>query len=183
MPVWGWIVIAIAVLVVLGVMMWTLASRRKSKRLRERFGPEYNRVTSSAESKRKAEAELSEREARREELEIRPLPEQLRARYVQEWKNIQAQFVDEPEGAVARADSLLQEVMRERGYPVEKFEQRTADLSVDHPKVVENYREGHRLATQRAGDGADTEDLRQAMRHYRALFDELVESPSEQRVA
>ena len=182
MPVWGWILIAVGALIVLGVLAWIVTSRRKSQHLRDRFGPEYNRVTSMSESRRKAEAELAEREKRREEIEVKPLPEASRARYVEQWQSIQAQFVDEPSGAVARADSLLQQVMAERGYPVEKFDQRTADLSVDHPKVVENYREGHRLATQTGGNGANTEDLRQAMRHYRALFEELVEGRG-QRVA
>jgi hypothetical protein len=177
MPVWGWILIAIGIVVVLGACAWAVAGRRRTARLRERFGPEYSRIASHAESKREAESELSRREARREELDIKPLPSESRTRYVEEWGTIQAQFVDEPGGAVSRADSLLQQVMRERGYPVEKFDQRTADLSVDHPTVVENYREGHRLATQPNGNGdADTEDLRNAMRHYRKLFEELVES-------
>ena len=177
-----WILIVIGALVVLGVIAWYVASRRKSAHLRERFGPEYNRVTSTTESTRDAEKELAQREERREQLEIKPLAQESRAQYVEEWKNVQAEFVDQPGIAVARADSLIQRVMDERGYPVEKFDQRAADLSVDHPKVVENYREGHRLATGGNGDG-ETEDLRQAMRHYRALFEELVESPQEQRVA
>ena len=178
MPVWGWILIVIAAALVAGVAVWLITSRRRTAQLQERFGPEYNRVTSSAESKSEAEAELARREERREKLEIRPLSQESRTRYVDEWKSIQAEFVDEPGRAVDRADSLLQKVMAERGYPVEKFEQRAEDLSVDHPKVVENYREGHRLATKSHGDGDGTEELRQAMRHYRALFEELVESRS-----
>jgi hypothetical protein len=176
MPVWGWVLIVIGAALVAGVAVWLITSRRRSAHLREQFGPEYNRVASSADSRREAEAELAGREARRESLDIRALDEASRARYVEEWKVVQAEFVDEPSRAVARADSLLQEVMAERGYPVEKFDQRAADLSVDHPKVVENYREGHRLATQSQGNGSATEELRQAMRHYRALFEELVES-------
>ena len=171
----GWVLLVIGVLVVVGVIAWYITSRRRTEHLRERFGPEYNRVTSSSESRRDAEKELARRESRRDELEVKPLPQESRARYTDEWKSIQAEFVDEPGRAVSRADSLLQEVMSERGYPIEKFDQRAADLSVDHPKVVENYREGHRLAT-RGNGGAETEDLRQAMRHYRALFDELVQS-------
>jgi hypothetical protein len=181
MPVWGWILIVIGAALVAGVAVWLVTSRRRRERLRGRFGPEYNRVASSAESTREAEAELARREERREELDIRPLPEASRARYVEEWKLIQAEFVDEPSRAVARADSLLQKVMAERGYPVEKFDQRAADLSVDYPEVVENYREGHRLATKSHEDGSETEELRQAMRHYRALFEELVESGSGQQ--
>jgi hypothetical protein len=176
MPVWGWILIVIGAALVAGVAVWLVTSRSRTGRLRDRFGPEYNRVASSAESKREAEAELAQREERREEFDIHPLPEASRARYLEEWKSIQAEFVDEPSRAVARADSLLQSVMAERGYPVERFDQRAADLSVDHPKVVENYREGHRLATKSHEDGSETEELRQAMRHYRALFEELVES-------
>jgi hypothetical protein len=183
MPAWGWILVAIAVLIVVGAAAWLVTTRRRTEHLRDRFGPEYNRVASSAESKRDAEAELAQRERRREELEIKPLSESSRARYTTEWTSIQTEFVDEPGRAVARADSLLQQVMQERGYPVEKFDQRAADLSVDHPKVVENYREGHRIASRSEGDGVDTESLRQAMRHYRALFEELVQSGSERRVA
>jgi hypothetical protein len=183
MPVWGWVLIVIGAAVVAGVAVWLVTSRKRSTRLQEQFGPEYNRVASSAESRREAEAELSRREERRESFEIRPLAEASRARYVEEWKVVQAEFVDEPSRAVARADSLLQEVMAERGYPVEKFDQRAADLSVDHPKVVENYREGHRLATRSQGNGSATEELRQAMRHYRALFEELVDSESAQQMA
>jgi hypothetical protein len=183
MPVWGWILIVIVAVLVVGAAVWLVRSRTRSAHLQEQFGPEYNRVTTTAESKREAEAEFARREERREQIDVRPLPEESRARFAEEWSLIQAEFVDEPSRAVARADSLLQKVMGERGYPVEKFDQRAADLSVDHPKVVENYREGHRLATKNQGNGSDTEDLRQAMRHYRALFEELVENKSEQRIA
>jgi hypothetical protein len=183
MPVWGWILIALGVVLVLGVVAWQIAARRRTAHLRDRFGPEYNRVASSTESRRTAEAELSAREERREGFEIRPLSETARVGYVEEWRNVQSRFVDDPSGAVDAADSLLQKVMAERGYPVEHFDQRAADLSVDHPKVVENYREGHRIATASDGDGTATEDLRQAMHHYRALFEELVERVPEQRVA
>jgi len=175
MPVWAWVLIVIGVAVVVAVAVWFAMSRRRTAHLQERFGPEYKRVASSSESRRAAESELSRREERRESFDIRPLPEAARSEYAHEWTAVQAEFVDEPAQAVARADSLLQRVMSERGYPVEKFEQRAADLSVDHPSVVENYREGHKLATKEHGNGAATEDLRQAMRYYRALFDELVD--------
>jgi hypothetical protein len=177
-PAWGWILIVIGAALVAALAVWSVMTRKRTERLRGQFGPEYNRVASSTESKREAEAELARREERREELDIQPLSEASRARYVGEWQTIKAEFVDEPRRAVTRADSLLQRVMAERGYPVEKFDQRAADLSVDHPKVVENYREGHRLATRSQENGSDTEDLRQAMRHYRALFEELVETGS-----
>jgi hypothetical protein len=178
MSVWAWILVVLAAAVVASVAVWLLMSRRRSMHLRERFGPEYNRVASSAETRREAEAELARREERRDTFEIRPLSDAARADYVDQWRMIQAEFVDEPSRAVARADSLLQQVMADRGYPVEKFDQRAADLSVDHPKVVENYREGHRLATKTEGNGSATEELRQAMRHYRALFEELVRDTS-----
>jgi hypothetical protein len=183
MPVWGWLVIVIAAVLVAGAAVWLVTSRKRTAHLQEQFGPEYNRVSSASEGIREAEAELARREERREKIDVRPLPEESRALYAEQWKVVQAEFVNEPSRAVAQADSLLQQVMEERGYPVEKFDQRAADLSVDHPKVVENYREGHRLATKHRGNGSDTEDLRQAMRHYRALFEELVESDSQQRMA
>jgi hypothetical protein len=143
--------------------------------LRDRFGPEYERVAVAADSKRTAEAELAQREERREQFNIRDLPETSRAGYIEQWKAVQAEFVDEPQRAVASADELLQRVMAERGYPVEDFDQRAADLSADYPEVVQNYRAGHALAETNRGNGASTEELRQAMHHYRALFEELVE--------
>jgi hypothetical protein len=180
MPSWVWVLIAIAAVALLAVIVWQALSRRRTGRLQQQFGPEYDRALTSADSKREAEAELQAREERRQQLEIRPLSQATRDRYLQSWQNVQAQFVDDPRGAVASADSLIQSVMAERGYPVEDFEQRAADVSVDHPQVVENYRHGHRLA-QASADGQDsTEDLRQAMRHYRALFDELVEPAADQ---
>jgi hypothetical protein len=183
MPAWVWVLIAIAAVVVVAVVVWRALAQRRTGRLQERFGPEYNRTVSEADSKREAEAELQEREERRQELEIRPLPQAARQRYVERWEVVQAEFVDNPGAAVARADDLIQSVMSERGYPVEDFEQRAADISVDHPQVVENYRHGHRLArTSAEGDGS-TEDLRQAMRHYRALFDELVEPAADEPTA
>ena len=180
MPSWVWVLIAIAVVAVLAVVVWQALARRRTGRLQQQFGPEYDRTLGTTDSKRDAEAELQAREERRQQLEIRPLSQAARERYLQSWQSVQAQFVDDPGGAVASADSLIQSVMAERGYPVEDFEQRAADVSVDHPQVVENYRHGHRLA-QASADGNDsTEDLRQAMRHYRALFDELVEPAAEQ---
>lgn len=174
MPVWGWILIVIAALVILGIVVWQVTEKRRTAHLHDRFGPEYERVSGAAGSRRQAEAELSEREERREQLDIRPLPEASRTRYLESWKGVQAQFVDDPRGALASAEGLLQEAMSERGYPVEDFEQRAADVSVDHPRVVQSYREGHRLAHTGASDGEATENLRRAMQHYRALFEELV---------
>jgi hypothetical protein len=183
MPSWVWVLIAVAVVVVLAVIVWQALARRRTGRLQEQFGPEYNRMVTDADSKRDAEAELKAREERRQELEIRPLSQAAHDRYVETWQSVQSQFVDDPRGAVARADDLIQSVMAERGYPVEDFDQRAADISVDHPRVVENYREGHRLAQTSADGGDSTENLRQAMRHYRALFDELVEAAGDQPTA
>jgi type VI protein secretion system component VasK len=180
MPSWVWVLIAVAVFVVLAVVVWQALARRRTDKLQRRFGHEYDRTLGKADSKREAEAELQAREERRQQFEIRPLAEAARERYLQSWQSVQAQFVDDPRSAVASADSLIRSVMAERGYPVEDFDQRAADLSVDHPQVVENYRKGHRLA-QASVDGSDsTEDLRQAMRHYRALFDELVEPAADE---
>jgi hypothetical protein len=177
------VVIALAAVVVLAIVVWQALARRRTGQLQEQFGPEYDRTVGTAESKREAEAELQAREERRRELEIRPLPSAARYRYLEAWQGVQSQFVDDPSAAVARADELIQSVMSERGYPVEDFEQRAADVSVDHPQVVENYREGHRLAQSSANGSGSTEDLRQAMRRYRALFDELVEPAADDPTA
>jgi hypothetical protein len=174
MPAWSWALIAVAVVVVLAVAVWRAFARRRTAGLQDRFGPEYDRTVDASGSTREAEAELAEREKRREELDIRPLSQAARARYVEDWQVVQRQFVDDPYSAVDSADRLIRSVMEERGYPIDGFERRAADVSVDHPHVVENYREGHRLQQSAAGTGT-TEDLRQAMRHYRALFEELVE--------
>ena len=175
MPTWGWILIAVAVVVVIAAIAMSITKKRKTKQLQSQFGPEYDRTIESADSRRKAESELAARQERREQLDIRPLSSAARERYAQQWQVVQSQFVDNPGAAVASADQLIQSVMSDRGYPVDDFDSRAADVSVDHPHVVENYREGHRLAQQDANGKGSTEDLRQAMRHYRALFDELVE--------
>ena len=174
MPAWVWVLIAVAAVVVVAAVVWRALTTRRTRMLQDRFGPEYNRTLEGSDSKRDAEAELRARAERREQLDIRPLPAAARERYVDEWQRVQALFVDDPQGAVHDGDMLIQSVMRDRGYPMDDFEQRSADVSVDHPNVVENYREGHRLANASARGDGTTEDLRQAMRHYRALFDELV---------
>ena len=173
------IVILIVVAVVLIVALLAVRARMRKKQTEElqgQFGPEYDRTLETADSKKAAEEELAARRERREQLEIRPLSTAARERYTSQWQNVQAQFVDNPGAAVASADQLIQTVMEDRGYPVQDFETRAADISVDHPDVVENYRKGHRLAEKSSDGAGSTEDLRQAMRHYRALFDELVES-------
>jgi hypothetical protein len=179
MPGWAWALVAVGALVVVALVIWQAMKQRRTRELQGRFGPEYDRTLDAAESKRDAEADLSARADRRDELEIRPLTTAARERYLVEWQRVQAKFVDDPDGAVRDADMTIQSVMADRGYPVDDFEQRAADVSVDHPQVVENYRLGHRLARASAlGDGT-TEDLRQAMQHYRLLFEELVEETAD----
>lgn len=173
MPGWAWVLVAVAVIVVVALVVWQALRARRTRTLQGRFGPEYDRTVDRADGRREAEADLAARAKRRDELDIRPLPTASRDRYVEEWQHVQARFVDDPRGAVQEADTLIQSVLRERGYPVDDFDQRAADISVDHPQVVENYRNGHRLST------GDTEEQRQAMVHYRALFDELVEETAD----
>ena len=173
MPGWAWVLVAVVVIIMVALVVWQALRARRTRRLQGRFGPEYDRTLDRADGRREAEADLAARAKRRDELDIRPLPTASRDRYVEEWQHVQARFVDDPRGAVQEADTLIQSVLRERGYPVDDFDQRAADLSVDHPQVVENYRNGHRLST------GDTEEQRQAMVHYRALFDELVEDTAD----
>jgi hypothetical protein len=151
--------------------------KRKTERLRTRFGPEYARAVQDSGNRRQGEAGLQEREKRVEGFAIRPLAPTDRERYVASWRKVQAQFVDDPKSSVTQADQLLGDVMSTRGYSVSDFEQRAADISVNHPLVVENYRAAHEIAVRHARGQASTEDLRQAMIHYRTLFDELVGEP------
>ena len=173
MPVWAWIIIGVGVVVVVA-LAWLGVDRQRSRHLQEKFGPEYKRTLADRGDRRAAESELRGREQVRERLEIRPLSARQRESYGREWEQVQSTFVDNPSGAVAQADRLVAEVMRERGYPVDDFEQQAAVVSVDHPNVVANYREGHTIYISFDQGDASTEDLRQAMQHYRALFDELL---------
>ncbi len=143
-------------------------------RIRQRFGPEYGRAVDESGNTRKAEAVLGDRVKRVERLQIRPLSPDEHARFASEWKTVQARFVDDPPGAVGAADRLVGQLMGTRGYPMGEFDQRAADVSVDHPLVVEHYREAHGIVT-RPGK-LSTEDLRAALVHYRALFDELLKT-------
>ena len=180
MPVWAWILIGVGIVALVAAIVWQVVEQRRTRRLRGRFGPEYERTLNEADGRRAAEAELAAREQRRETFDLRPLSVEEQARYTEQWQSVQAQFVDDPAGAVTRADGLIQSVLADRGYPLEDFDQRAADVSVDHPSVVENYREGHRRYERSAAGQGSTEDLRQAMRSYRLLFTELVEESEPQ---
>ena len=162
------------VVVVVVVGLWLFMRRRTSAKLRDRFGPEYERTVEESSGRREAEAQLHDREKRVAAFDVQPLGPGEKDRYTASWQTVQSEFVDSPERAVTHADELLGEVMSARGYPVSDFEQRAADLSVDHPVVVQNYRAAHEIALRHARGEASTEDLRQAMIHFRALFDELV---------
>jgi hypothetical protein len=168
-----WIIAAV-VIVALIIGAFLFAQRRRSEHLRSQFGPEYERAVEESGDRRKAEAELADREKRVEKLTIRPLDPAAREEFSRRWRDVQARFVEDPPRALAYADALLAEVMRARGYPVSDFDQRAGDISVDHPGVVEHYRAGHEIAVRQERGEAATEDLRQAMIHYRVLFDELV---------
>jgi hypothetical protein len=177
------VVIALAVLVAGGIAIWLFSRKRRTERLRTQFGgAEYTRAVEEGGSRRKAEAVLDQRADRVEGLPIRPLAPGDRVRFVESWGKVQARFVDGPGSAVTDADQLLGDVMSARGYPVSDFEQRAADISVDHPLVLENYRAAHQSALRQKSGQASTEDLRQAMIHYRTLFEELVREPEPARV-
>jgi hypothetical protein len=166
-------IIVIVAIAILAVAAFAYMRKQKSDKLRSRFGPEYDRAVKEHGTAR-AEAELEQRERRVEALKIRPLKPEDTTRFTTSWNAIQTRFVDDPKGAVTEADRLLGEVMATRGYPMGDFEQRASDISVHYPRVVENYRAGHDIALRHARGEASTEDLRQAMIHYRSLFGELV---------
>lgn len=166
------LVAVVAILVVVGG--WLLYNKRRSDHLRSQFGAEYERQVEQKGSRSKAEADLAEREKRVSKLTLRPLIPADQDRFLDRWTKVQATFVDDPERSVDYADALLAEVMTARGYPVSDFDQRAGDISVDHPNVVQQYRAGHDIAVRHSRGEASTDDLRQALIHYRALFEELV---------
>ena len=174
------IVLAAAVIVIVALLVWLYVRkrRRNTAGLRQKFGPEYDRAVVAHGSERKAESKLEDREKRVEKLKIRDLDPTEHERYSKQWESVQSRFVDSPKGAVAEADDLVSSVMKTRGYPVSDFDQRAADISVDHPRVVENYRSAREIALRLGKDQATTEDLRTAMIHYRSLFEELVQVPT-----
>ena len=174
MDTWIWAVIAVAVVIVLVIVVMASMRRRRSHHLQGRFGSEYDRTLDGAGNRRDAERDLRERENRRDELELKPLSEASRGRYEQQWADMQGGFVDRPQVAVADADRLITDLMRERGYPVDDFDTRSQLVSVDHPQVVENYRTAHSIAAKNVEGKTSTEDLRQAVISYRALFEELL---------
>lgn len=172
------ILIAILAIVVVGLAVWAFSRKRQSHDLRERFGPEYDRAVDQHGSPARAEADLRQREKRVSKLDIRPLPGTERERYAQSWKTIQSKFVDSPTEAVRDADRLVKELMRDMGYPMGDFDQRAADISVDHPRVVDNYRQARGVARANERGEASTEDLRNSMIHYRELFSDLLNTPA-----
>ncbi len=170
------IIFVVAAVVIAALLVWIGLSLRRSQALHAHFGPEYERLVQAVGDKRKAEAELDARQRRVQKLHIQPLPEDQLGRYRESWRGVQTRFVDDPKRAVAEADRLVGEVMNARGYPVADFEQRAADVSVDHPNVVMHYRAAHELAARSADQQASTEDFRQGLIHYRELFDDLLET-------
>jgi hypothetical protein len=170
------IIIALVILVVIVATVWYFLQKRRTDALRQHYGPEYDRAINQYGERRQAEAALEEREKRVKSLDLHPLSEADRARFSEEWGSIQARFVDDPAGAAGEADLIIGEVMRERGYPMTDFEQRAADVSVDHPDVVSNYRAAHAIADRARKGQASTDELRTALIHYRALFQGLLEA-------
>jgi hypothetical protein len=170
------IVAVIAAIAVALMALWFVQSQRRAH-LRARFGPEYDRVIRETGNVTKAETTLSDRERRVEKLQIRPLSTEESGRFSTSWRAIQARFVDDPKGALTDGDALITEVMAARGYPMSNWDQRVADISVDHPRVVDTYRTGHEIAIRHDRGDASTEDLRRAMIAYRELFAELLEPP------
>jgi hypothetical protein len=174
------VVVIVAAVLLIGVAIW-YSQKRRTDQLRSRFGPEYEHAVEEVGDRRKAEAHLAEREKRVEALSLRPLTAEERDRFGALWRKVQADFVDDPSGAIGHADGVLGDVMSTRGYPVRDFDQVAEDISVDHPQVVEHYRAAHAVAVRHERGEADTEALRQAMIHYRELFEELVrDEPSDE---
>jgi hypothetical protein len=185
MTVWAWILIAAIVVVAIPAVIVTagiVRSRRKTQRLKQHYGPEYERLLSENGSEKAANRELTTRERKRSKLDIVPLTPAARSNFTFGWQEVQASFVDNPASAVSAADRLVTEVMRERGYPVDDFDRRAADISVDHPEIVDNYRAAHGINTSQQDD-VSTEQQRDAFVHYRALFEKLLETAKDDDAA
>ena len=171
-------VVAVILLLSAGIAIWSFSNRRRTQRLQAQFGSaEYNRTVRAGGTRRQAESSLEKRAERVDNLNIRPLAPEDRARFIDSWARVQARFVDGPGSAVTEADQLLGDVMSTRGYPMSDFEQRVADISVDHPQVLDNYRAAHQGALRQSRGEASTEDLRKSMIHFRTLFEDLVREP------
>jgi FtsZ-interacting cell division protein ZipA len=175
------LILVIVVVGIVGLLGFFVSRKQRTAHLRDRFGPEYDRVVEKADDRKAAEVELKARERRHSQLELQPLDPASAARYQEQWRETQARFVDSPSTAIQEADELITSVMRDRGYPMDDFEQRAADLSVEHPDVVNRYRAAHRVAMANQHDEASTEDLREAMIHYRSLFERLINSNEHSR--
>jgi hypothetical protein len=173
MEAWAWVLL-IAGLIVAAIVIWLLVRQARSRGLQRDFGTEYDRTMARSGDRSLAESDLRERRDRVQALHIDPLSRSDHDRFASEWTKVQAEFVDAPSEAVSDADGLIQRVMSTRGYPMEDFDRRAADISVEHPDVVENYRSAHSIAVKERGGDADTEALRKAMVYYRSLFDELL---------
>jgi hypothetical protein len=184
MPAWSWFVIAAVVVIAVALVAFlamSTARRKRSERLERHFGPEYERAVGEAGDQRAAEKELAARERRRQKLDIVALAPEARAKYDEHWRAVQTAFVDNPSAAVGEADRLVTSVMRERGYPVDDFDQRVADISVDHPNVVEHYRAAHTLHLAQEQGNIGVEAQREAFVHYRALFEQLLDTNVDSR--
>lgn len=179
MPVWGWILIGAATVVIIAALIiaaMSVSRRKRTARLQDHFGPEYERTVREVGGQNTAEKELAARERKRAKLDIVALTPQALEIYAKRWQVVQTAFVDNPSSAVGDADRLVTDVMRERGYPVDDFDQQAADISVDHPTVVANYRAAHSIHLSQQDGDVGTEAQRQAFVHYRALFEKLLET-------
>ena len=169
------LLVAIVGILVLAIVGWLAWQKTRSRRLERRFGPEYHRAVEELGSRNRAEAELAERQKRVETLRVVPLEPEEAERFDHAWRALQGRFVDNPKGALTEADQLVRELMARRGYPMSDFEHRAADISVDHPLVVDHYRAARAIALRDQQSPVSTEELRRAVVHYRALFEELLE--------
>ncbi|GAA3559589.1 hypothetical protein GCM10022419_045240 [Nonomuraea rosea] len=176
-----WVAVVVVAVVALAAVAYLMQQQKRRNHLRERFGPEYERIVAEHDNRREAEQELAGREQRHSELDIRPLTDESRDTYASRWTEVQERFVDAPGFAVTEADQLVTAVMAERGYPTEDFEQRLSDLSVGHSSTLDHYRTAHEISGRAARKEASTEELRQAMVHYRALFEELLHETTQGR--
>src|SRR5579864_3506682 len=169
------LILIVCLVLAIGAALWMYMQKKQTQKLRSKFGPEYDKAIGEHRDRGHAESELQKREKRVAKFNIHPLKAEDRSRYSADWLHEQSRFVDDPRGAVTHADALVRDVMQLRGYPVGDFDQNAADLSVDHPRVVENYRFAHEIALREGQGPGSTEDLRKAMVSYHALFEDLLD--------